>query len=720
MWDCGVNEFLEQFLIESRELVEQATGDLLALEAAPDDAGHLDSGFRCFHTLKGAAGIVDFLAMGRLLHAAEDRLAAVRTGDPPASRGLIDECLACLDQVAGWLDVIGATGELPAGADAQADALIGRIAGMDHVTMPADWVEGLLAGHEAERPQARAAIRYAPDPGCFFKNEDPLAIVAALPDILALEITPAQPWPSLEHLDPFSCNLVITVLSAASPERLADLLQPVHSHLEIRPLAGTATLSPAALGVLQEQLRLFSAGAAEGFAGRLGSAGRVAGHVLRRAGWTTQAAAVDAAVAQSQKAENAGAFIAALEAALDPPAAQAAPPPDAAPVTLRVDVGRIDALVKLAGEFTVVKNALGHVIRMARTGTDPNVLAVVLKEHHDQFSRLVGELQRSVLGIRVLPLQHVFQRFPRLARDIAQSLGKSVRVATEGADTEADKAIVEALFEPLLHVIRNALDHGIESAERRRELAKSAVATIRLRAAREGGQIVIEVSDDGSGLDLATIRQVAAQRGIGSAEALAILDDAAVAELIFAPGFSTAAVVSDVSGRGVGMDAVRTTVARLGGKVGVRTEAGRGTSVTISLPFTVMLSRVLTVEAGGQSFGIPFDAVVETVSLPRSRVATLGAAQAVVLRDRTVPLIALTEILDLTRDGAATSSEVKIVVIDVAGQPGAIEVDRFGESLDVMLQPLTGLLRDMDSVAGTTLLGDGQVLIVLNLERLLQ
>jgi two-component system chemotaxis sensor kinase CheA len=335
------------------------------------------------------------------------------------------------------------------------------------------------------------------------------------------------------------------------------------------------------------------------------------------------------------------------------------------------------------------------------------------------LERLVNELQQSVLSIRVLPLRHVFQRFPRVVREMAAGIGKSVRLVTEGDGTEADKAIVEALFEPLLHMVRNAVDHGVESEQARAAAGKPPVATVYLRGSRNGDHVLVEVEDDGAGIDVANVRRVAAQRGVASAEALAALSDEEAAELIFAPGFSTASTVTDLSGRGVGMDAVRAAVGRLGGRVSLDNRPGLGAKVTLTLPFTVMMTRLMTVEAGGQAFGIPMDAVVETVKVARERIVPVGAARAFVLRNRTVPVIDLAEALGEPRSALA-SADANVVVIAFGGQVGSLEVDRLGERIDVMLKPMDGLLSGMPGVAGTTLLGDGRVLIVLDLQALLQ
>jgi two-component system chemotaxis sensor kinase CheA len=773
-----MNDLLEQFLVECRDLIDTATADLLALEAAPDDKACLDGVFRGFHTLKGAAGIVDFAAMGRLLHAAEEALAAVRAGFRAVSGELISACLACLDQVTRWLDAVAATGEIPAApADAARD-LVARFTDWDHPvtaltgSMPAapavtatrapGWYAPFMARHRSGQHRACTALRYNPAADCFLRGEDPLAVIARLPDLLAIELTPRQEWPALDDLDPFRCDLVITALTACSTDEVNAILRAgmrepeAAGELEVWSVP-SATIQHEALAVLEEQARLAANDVAEGLAGRLASAGVVAANVLRRSGWPDAANTVSAA-ARTAQAEGSGAtFIAALRAVLDhsrldhsrrdhsrrdqsgldrtersrepvPDRVASEHPRDrSARATtsraLRVDVERIDRLVGLMGELSVAKNAVGHTARLAREAADPTALARALKDQHALLDRLVGELQRAVLGIRMLPMRHVFQNFPRLVREMALELGKAVRLDIEGETTEADKATVEALFEPLLHVLRNALDHGIESADERRAAGKPAHASVRLRAARNGDRVIVEVADDGRGIDPAMLRLAAARRGVASTTALEEMSDQAVVELIFSPGFSTSAAVTSLSGRGVGMDAVRSAVTRLGGSVAVTSQPGLGTSVVFTLPFTILMLRVMTVEAGGQLFAVPIDAVIETTRVPRERIARLGAAEAIVLRDRTVPLVRLVDLLDLPRATAADGN-ASILVASAGGQAGveqlcALEVEAFGERMDVMLRPMDGLLAGTSGFAGTTLVGDGGVLIVLDLQELL-
>jgi two-component system chemotaxis sensor kinase CheA len=734
-----VNEFIEQFLLESRELVEQATDDLLALEKSPADKGRLDSAFRAFHTLKGGAGIVDFAAMEKAVHAAEDALAAARSGSRSITARLIDDCLTCLDQVVKWLDAMQGAEARPAGADAQARTIVERFMQSADVatspeprksaSAPANWASAALTRHSGVAAQAATAVHYAPDPDCFFRGEDPLARIAALPGLLALDLEPAAAWPTLDALDPFACNLVLTALTQNSAAEAVNVLGEVIGQCEIKALtstkgtAGARALSQQAREVLEAQIALLHETAVQGAAGRMASAGIVAANVLRHLGRTAEADHVALARDQGVAQNGPGILREAIETVLRgavPPVAPVSAPQisqERRTQTLRVDAARLDALVNLTGELAVVKNAIGHVAKLAQE--EGAALAAVLKVRHAALDHLVGELQRAVLGMRVLPLRHVFQRFPRLVREISADLEKSANLIIEGEDTEADKVIVERLFEPLLHVLRNAMDHGIENASARAAVGKPSAATIHLRAQRHGEHVIVEVSDDGQGIDVSRVRQVAGERNVVPAEALEAMSDAQAIDLIFAPGFSTAATVSDLSGRGVGLDAVRTAVERMAGRVSIESRAGQGTTVRFTLPFSVMMTQVMTVEAGGQMFGIPLDAIEETVRVGMDRIFPVGAAKAIVLRNRTLPVVELAVALGVEREQGG-QMEATVVVARVEGQVSALQVDRLGERMEVMLKPLDGLLSGMPGVAGSTLLGDGSVLLVLDLGELLQ
>jgi two-component system chemotaxis sensor kinase CheA len=733
-----MNEFVEQFLLESRELVAQAVDDLIGLEDKPGDRERLDGAFRAFHTLKGAAGIVEFAAMARTLHAAEDVLATLRSTEKPISPNVLNECLACLDLTSRWLDAMQASGEPPPAVDVDADDMIARlVASMETeedgravalAPTVGDWLDRLRVAAGDQFYGGLTAVRFVPDPEAFFKGDDPLSIIASLPELEIIDLALRNRVVSLDTMNTFSCNLEILALSKAPVAEIRNALGTFADRAEFRELArpsvpgGNEDYLAHATSVLEAQIVLLREDRREGLWARVASAGRTAANVLLYLGRNGPAAEIEQAMATALAQRKLDPLIAAIEQAVQRETKSEHPTniplvQVVAPRALRVDMDRIDALVKLTGELLVVKNAIGHLAKRLQNSEDPAAAASALRDQHALFDRLAIELQGAVLRIRVLPLRTVFRRFPRLVREISGTVGKTVRLITEGENTEADATIVDALFEPLLHVLRNAVDHGIESPEQRASLGKPAMGTLTLRGFREAENVHIEVEDDGGGIDVDRVRAVAGARRVATEEALAAMNDVEIMDLIFAAGFSTAATVTDLSGRGVGMDSVRTAVERLGGTVAVQSRPQLGTTVRLILPFSLMMTRVMTVEVAGQMFGLPLDNVVETNIVDRHVIVPIGSVRAFLLRDRTIPLVDLADLLGISRD-VSDQKAAKVVIMSAAGQIGAIEVDRLGERLDVMLKPMEGLLGGMRGVAGTTLLGDGRVLVVLDVQEI--
>ncbi|WIW44900.1 chemotaxis protein CheA [Bradyrhizobium sp. 62B] len=730
-----MNEFVEQFLLEARELVEQGTNDLLALEKGKGGKETIDALFRAFHTLKGAAGIVEFAAMGRALHAAEETLSEVRNETREVTPTLVDDCLGCLDQITRWLDEMETTGEPPSNADAVADVIVDKFVSKNHdaddgrprASADGAWYESLRNLHGNKLPAAGVALHFRPDADAFFRGEDPLARLARVPELVVVDLALPDGM-LLDEIDPFSCVLEIVAVSRASKDLVWVAFEGAPGVLDIVELhANAVELRQDLQSLLQAQVLLLNEKGTEGRLGRMAAAGRATINILQHEGLLDAAARIATLLETCLVEGDATTLIAAIQSILDSPTGVESAPHQNTAVraraptnrVMRIESSRIDALVNLAGELTVTKNAFGHIAALVQNGVDPKELLADLREQQARLDRLVGELQRSILKIRVLPLRQVFQRFPRLVREISASIGKSVTFVAEGESTEADATVVESLFEPLLHIIRNAIDHGSEDPATRKAVGKAPSANIVLRARRQLENVIVEVEDDGRGIDVRRIREVAADRDLLPQASLSEMSDNEIMQLIFAPGFSTSTEVTGLSGRGVGLDSVKAAVERIGGTVGVESYSGQGSKVRLTLPFTVMVTKVMTAEAAGQVFGFALDTVVETASVPRKDLAAVGRSRAFVLRDRTIPLINLAESLGLPESQEATE-EAKIVVTSSSGYLGGIEVDRLGERMDIMLKPMDGLLKNMPGVAGTTLLGDGRVLIVLDVQELFE
>jgi two-component system, chemotaxis family, sensor kinase CheA len=384
-----------------------------------------------------------------------------------------------------------------------------------------------------------------------------------------------------------------------------------------------------------------------------------------------------------------------------------------------VSEAKIEALVNLAGELVVAKNALAHSAKRLDSELAGREVGEAIQRDHDAIDRLVIELHGTILQLRMVPAGQVFQSFPRLVRDVSRQLGKKVALVTQGDSTEADKTIVDRLFEPLVHLVRNAVDHGIESPGQRLAAGKSETATVSIEASRIGDRFRLQVTDDGRGIDPATVRRKASEKRLVAPAELAALTDEQAIDLIFAAGFSTSAEVSDISGRGMGMDVVRTAVEQIGGRVSVRSKTGAGTTVQIDLPTTIAMSRIMVVETAGQFFGIPMDAVSETVRVTPNRISHIKNNSGFVFRDRVVPIVALAELMKLPERAKDVTAARLLVVMEAAGKIAALEIDAIGDRLDVVLKPMQGLLAGARGYAGTTLLGNGQVLLVLDIKELL-
>ncbi|SDE97534.1 chemotaxis protein CheA [Rhodospira trueperi] len=391
---------------------------------------------------------------------------------------------------------------------------------------------------------------------------------------------------------------------------------------------------------------------------------------------------------------------------------------------IKVDQERIDSLMDLAGELVVAKNALPFLARRADVEFGVRDLAREIKGQHQTLNRIVEDLQGAVMQVRMVPVSAVFGAFPRLVRDYARKLDKKIRLVVEGEDTEADKNVIEDLSDPLIHLIRNSIDHGLEPADERVAAGKSEEGTIELRAYQEEDRVVIEVNDDGRGIDADKLKAKAIEKGVITAEAAADLSETDALNLIFAPGFSTAEKVSDLSGRGVGMDVVRVALERAGGTIKVSSTLGQGTRVRLSLPLAMAISRVMMTTLADQPFGIPMDYVVETVRIRRSDIHHIKDREATVLRGRVVPLRRLRSLLGIETvidvwDSGGVLEEAVLVVNDGSGHTGLV-VDDFEENVEVILKPMEGIMARFGHYSGTALLGDGRVLLVLNLREILK
>ncbi len=755
---------LRQFIPEARDLLDQAGRSLLTLERRPGEPGPLNELFRAVHTLKGTSGLFLIEPFTSLVHAAEDLLFALQAGRLTLTPELADALLKSLDQTGLWIESLAEDSALPADAGVVSERWVaqlraihnagGSLAGTsaEHdqsaLAAPPFWLEGLSCDGPIVHRHL-VAIRYSPDAHCFFRGEDPLGLVRQIPGIRTLRVDPVEPWPSLTGIDPFLCTIRLRAIIDAPRAEVEHRLRYTLDQVELieLPADWPAVQRPAMVlaghadehtvrGILEAQRRLLcAAGEPESEPGRRQAAVRALRGLLAHVGNTDLIAGLDDASASGQVGPILD-YIEVIAAAIEPATALASGranefaatrrageaeirlPAVAAQTTLRVEQGKIDVMMNLIGELVVAKNALAYLARRAGQGEmSTRDLAREIKDRHALVNRIAEDMQAAVMSVRMLPVEQIFQRFPRLVRDVSRRLGKRVELVVEGGETEADKNIIEAIADPLIHMVRNSLDHGIEPPDVRQEAGKPEHGTLRLKAVQDNDQVFIRVIDDGRGIDPVAIRCKAVERGLIDRERADGLSDAEAIALVFAPGFSTAVEVSDLSGRGVGMDVVRSAVEKVGGRVSITSQAGIGTTVELALPLSMAVTRLMTVCCGERLFGVPMSLVVETVRVARGRLHRFRDREAFVLRDSVVPVLRLATLLDLP-DEVESAEEEALLVVRVNGERLGLVVGAFREGMEAIVKPMEGVLADARGFSGTTLLGDGRVLLVLDLREL--
>lgn len=390
-------------------------------------------------------------------------------------------------------------------------------------------------------------------------------------------------------------------------------------------------------------------------------------------------------------------------------------PGGSAAKVLKVEQEKIDRLMNLIGEIVVAKNGLPYLAERAEEQYGQRELAREIKAQYAVVNRIAEDLQDAIMQVRMMPVSFVLQRFPRLVRDIARKLDKKVNLILEGEETEADKAMIEALADPLVHIVRNSLDHGLEASAERLAAGKPETGTLRIRASQNADHVVIAIEDDGRGIDPQKIKAKVAAKALIEPAALEAMSDQELVNLVFLPGFSTAEQVSDLSGRGVGMDVVRSGIEKVGGSLQLASQVGQGTQLSLTLPLSMAVTQVMVIESGGQRFGIPMDQVMETVRLPSKSINTIKQQPTAQLRGRTIPLKGLNQLLAVPAEQVRNEDdEYALMVLRSRGELVGLLIDDFHSSVDIILKPMIGILGELSGYSGTAVMGDGSILMVLN------
>ncbi|WP_343525740.1 chemotaxis protein CheA [Sphingomonas sp.] len=638
------------FRIEAGELLEQVEQGLLDLGHRLDDMGLVNAVFRGLHTLKGSGAMFGFDALASFTHHCESAFDRVRKGDVPATPELVSVILSAGDHMRALVE-----GDAP---EAEGQAILARLAA----------AVDAAAGGGASAPATVAAkqgwsLFFRLPPDAMANGTNPLALLDELRALGETTIVArVDEVPPLDVLMPAHCTIAwdCTLIGDISREAIEDVFLFVMDDMEIRiePLSVEANE-----GVVEEPV------------------------VVDR---------------DEPEAAPVAAPVAANDTAARTPAAQAR----AQAEHVRVPAERLDELMDRVGELVIAQSRLSQ---LASHGHDLSLRSV-----SEEIERLAGEMRDTMMVLRMVPVSTLFGRFRRLIHDLANETGKAIELVTEGETTEVDKTVIERLFDPLVHIIRNSCDHGLEKAEDRIAAGKSASGLIRLSAHQAGGEVLITITDDGRGIDRERVRAKAEANGLIQPGQVVSEDE--LLGLIFHPGFSTAAQVTNLSGRGVGMDVVKRTIESLRGSIDVKSVSGQGSTITLRIPLTLAIIEGLLVRVGEGRYVIPLAAVEECLELSLEEDLRSRGRSIITLRERLVPFLRLRDLFDT---GTRPDTYQKIVVVGTGAERVGLVVDQIIGNHQTVIKAMSPLHRNVAAFAGATILGDGSVALILDIAQLI-
>ncbi|WP_121378182.1 chemotaxis protein CheA [Pseudomonas aeruginosa] len=740
-------EILQDFLVEAGEILEQLSEQLVELESRPDDMDLLNAISRGFHTVKGGAGFLQLNALVECCHIAENVFDILRKGERRVSSELMDVVLQALDTVNAMFDQVREQSE-PTPATPELLAALARLAEPEGAE-PAEPVQAPPAAvppaEPAAPPEAPAQSASSDITDDEFEqlldalqgDEAPASAVAEAPAAPAGdEISDAEFEALLDQLhgkgkfvppavsaEPAQVPAeAVEPAAAAAGDDISDdefeaLLDELHGKGkfgDVPEAAGTpaapAAAAPAAAPAEQGKAPAAAGGDEisddefESLLDELHGKGKFNG--------ASEAVAAAAAVAKNIAAKSPAAKpVAPAKAAAARPAAPDRPAASEAETTVRVDTARLDEIMNMVGELVLVRNRL---VRLGLNSGDEAMAKAVAN-----LDVVTGDLQMSVMKTRMQPIKKVFGRFPRLVRDLARNMKKEINLELVGEETDLDKNLVEALADPLVHLVRNAVDHGIESPEEREAAGKPRVGQVVLSAEQEGDHILLMITDDGKGMDAEVLRNKAVEKGLLERDAADRLTDLECYNLIFAPGFSTKTEISDVSGRGVGMDVVKTKISQLNGTVNVFSQKGSGSKIVIKVPLTLAIMPTLMVMLGSQAFAFPLVNVNEIFHLDLSRTNVVDGQEVVIVRDKALPLFYLKRWL-VPSAAHEEQGEGHVVILSVGTQRIGFVVDQLVGQEEVVIKPLGKMLQGTPGMAGATITGDGRIALILDVPSMLK
>ncbi|MFK3721165.1 chemotaxis protein CheA [Pseudomonas fulva] len=732
-------EILQDFLVEAGEILEQLSEQLVELESRPDDADLLNAIFRGFHTVKGGAGFLQLNELVECCHIAENVFDVLRKGERRVDAELMDVVLEALDAVNGMFaqvrersEVTPATPELlaalarlaePGSADAAPaapvpvaveSAPVQQAAQANEADITDSEFEQLLDSLDAVKAQAAAAEQMPAEP------------VSGQGD----DITDAEFESLLDQLHgkgQFSAEVTAQPVAAAA-EPASDEITDAEFESLLDQLHGKGTFQADALPAAKaaapiEQTPVttgddISEHEFEALLDQLHGKGKFNGDV---AAVDAPASVQPAASAPARAEAPAVARPAGAAAPVAAPKPAAAPRPPAASAdkhavseaetTVRVDTARLDEIMNMVGELVLVRNRL---VRLGLNSGDEAMSKAV-----SNLDVVTADLQTAVMKTRMQPIKKVFGRFPRLVRDLARQLKKEINLELVGEETDLDKNLVEALADPLVHLVRNAVDHGVEMPDEREAAGKARTGRVVLSAEQEGDHILLSISDDGKGMDPNVLRAKAVEKGLMDKDAADRLSESDCYNLIFAPGFSTKTEISDVSGRGVGMDVVKTKISQLNGSINIYSAKGQGSKIVIKVPLTLAIMPTLMVMLGNQAFAFPLVNVNEIFHLDLSRTNVVDGQEVVIVRDKALPLFYLKRWL-VQGQVHEEQHEGHVVILSVGTQRIGFVVDQLVGQEEVVIKPLGKMLQGTPGMSGATITGDGRIALILDVPSMLK
>lgn len=685
-----LNQYLSMFIDESKDHLQAMNENLLALEGSPEDIGIVQTMFRSAHTLKGMSATMGFEDLAKLTHEMENVLDLVRNLKlkmDPFIFDVIFKSLDALEMMVG--DIIqGGTGKLDVSA------------------IVAD-LKSIVTGDYAKSGAPTAAAAAAPQPaeaGPALLDEFQLSVlkqsIEAGHRVYYLEVSIREDC----VLKAARAYMVFQVL-----EQNGEVIKSFPTVEEIEQEKFERTFAVYYISQLEpDELERQAGGVSEIEAARVTIVDAAYLEQLNRGAGNAAPAALAA-----QEAAPAAAAAAAPSAPSPARAADGKPP--AAAVggrTIRVDIERLDVLMNLFSELLIDRVRLEQLASEIRRSD--------LTETVEHMARISGDLQNIVMKLRMVPVDAVFNRFPRMVRDVAKTLGKKVDLIISGADTELDRTVVDEIGDPLVHLLRNAVDHGIETVEERIQAGKPETGTVWLRAYHSGNHVFIEVEENGKGINRDKVLQTAIKNQVVAAERAASMSDEEVYMLLFASGFSTADKISDISGRGVGLDVVRSKIESLGGNVSVSSKLGSGTKFSVQLPLTLSIIAAMLIRLGGEKYAIPLSSIVETSAIRQEAVRRVHGNRLIDFRGGVIPLISLGTLFDVPNAKEESREELEVVVIRKGDKLAALIVDDFIGQQEIVLKSLGKYLTKCFAVSGATILGDGQVALIIDTNALIK